>query len=150
MNSKIHTRALIQMDKKNKNGRIYPEHIFLKAKKEYEKKIKSGIAFGELDHPNSMDVDPKNISHILTGIAFTFPKVPRKKKKKMKKSGTYRRDVVVASYKLLDTPSGKLASEFIENLVPSPRGIGSVDVNGVIGDDYQLVAIDLIRKETKA
>lgn len=150
MNNKVYSGTLIQMEKKNKNGRIYPRHVFLKALKEYEEKIKDGRSLGELEHPSSMDVTLQNVSHLVTGITLKFPKVPRKKKKKMKKLGTYQRDVVTASYRVLDTNTGKMASQFIGDLVPSPRGAGSVDANGVVNDDYKLFAIDLIRKETKA
>ena len=150
MENKIHTGTMIQLDKKNKNGRIYPEHIFLNALKEYEEKIKDGRSLGELEHPSSMDVTLQNVSHLVTGITLKFPKVPRKKKKEMKKLGTYQKDIVTASYRVLDTDKGKLASLLINDLVPSPRGTGSVDANGVVNDDYRLIAIDLIRKETKA
>lgn len=68
----------------------------------------------------------------------------------MKKQGTYNYDTVIVNYKLLKSEEGKLASKFIDDLVPSPRGIGSVDANGVVQDDYQLLSIDLIRKETKS
>lgn len=148
---KLHKGILLQTDVVNKNGRIYPSHIFMKELERYKKEqIKNGSAFGELDHPSSNVVSLSNVSHIVTDTYFKFPKVPRKKKKKMKKQGIYNYDTVFVKYKILNTKSGKLAKQFIDNLVPSPRGIGSVDANGVVGDDYQLISIDLIRKETKS
>jgi hypothetical protein len=149
-NKETHSGTLIQLEKKNRNERIYPRHVFLNALKEYEAKIKDGRSLGELEHPSSMDVTLSNVSHLVTGVSFKFPKVPRKKKKKMKKLGTYQRDIVSVNYRVLDTNSGRLANQFIKDLVPSPRGAGSVDANGVVNDDYKLFAIDLIRKETKA
>ena len=147
---KLHKGILLQTDVVNKNGRIYPGHIFMKELERYKEQIKNGSAFGELDHPSNSVVSVSNVSHVVTDIYVKFPKVPRKKKKKMKKQGTYNYNTVFVKYKILNTKSGKLAKQFIYNLVPSPRGIGSVDANGVVNDDYQLISIDLIRKETKS
>jgi hypothetical protein len=149
-NKKIHKGILLQTDVVNKNGRIYPGHIFMKALEQYKEQIENGSAYGELDHPSSDFVSLAKASHIVTKTCLKFPKVPRKKKKKMKKQGTYNYDTVIVNYKLLTTEEGKLASKFIDDLVPSPRGIGSVDANGVVCDDYQLLSVDLIRKETKS
>jgi hypothetical protein len=149
-NEKIHKGILLQTDVVNKNGRIYPGHIFMKELERYKEQIENGSAFGELDHPSSDVVSLANASHIVTKICIKFPKVPRKKKKKLKKQGKYNSDTVIVNYKVLNTEYGKLASQFIDDLVPSPRGIGSVDANGVVGDDYQLLSVDLIRKETKS
>lgn len=149
-NEKLHKGILLQTDVVNKNGRIYPSHIVMKELERYKEQIKNGSAYGELDHPSSDAVSLSSASHIVTDTYVKFPKVPRKKKKKMKKQGTYNYDTVFVKYKLLTTEEGKLAKQFIDNLVPSPRGIGSVDVNGVVNDDYQLISVDLIRKETKS
>jgi hypothetical protein len=147
---KIYSGRLIQTDVINKNGRIYPNDVVKRELELFNDKIKNGSAYGELGHPSSTDVSLQRASHIVTKTCLKFPKVPRKKKKKMKKQGTYNYDTVIVNYKLLTTEEGKLASKFIDDLVPSPRGIGSVDANGVVGDDYQLLSVDLIRKETKS
>ena len=147
---KLHKGILLQTDVVNKNGRIYPGHIFMKELERYKEQIKNGSAFGELDHPSSDVVCLTKASHIVTDTYVKFPKIPRKKKKKLKKQGKYNYDTVIVNYKVLNTEYGKLASQFIDELVPSPRGIGSVDANGVVGDDYQLLSVDLIRKETKS
>jgi hypothetical protein len=149
-NEKLHKGILLQTDVVNKNGRIYPGHIFMKELERYKEQIKNGSAYGELGHPSSDFVSLSSASHIVTSTFVKFPKVPRKKKKKMKKQGTYNYDTVIVNYKLLKSEEGKLASKFIDDLVPSPRGIGSVDANGVVSDDFQLLSIDLIRKETKS
>lgn len=149
-NEKIHKGILLQTNVVNKNGRIYPDHIFMRELELYKERVKNGSAYGELDHPSSKFLSITNPSHIVTSTFVKFPKIPRKKKKKMKKQGTYNYDTVIVNYKLLTTEEGKLASKFIDDLVPSPRGIGSVDANGVVGDDYQILSVDLIRKETKS
>jgi len=141
---------LIRLNKKNKNGRIYPAHIFLNELKKYQEKIDQNMAMGELGHPDSIDISFNNVSHLITECKLKYSKVPRKKKKMMKKFGTYQKDIVMVKYKILDTPKGIIAKDLIDNLVPSPRGIGSVDENGVVNEDYKLLSIDLIQKSEKS
>jgi hypothetical protein len=147
---RIHKGILMQTDVVNKNKRIYPKHIVEKALEIYEENIKNKSSYGELEHPESFVVSLDKSSHIVTDVRFRFPKVPRKKKKKLKKEGKYNHNTVVVKYKLLDGQFGELAKKIIGDLVPSPRGIGSLDKDGVVSEDYQLIAVDLIRKETKA
>lgn len=135
---------------KNRNGRIYPLEILKKEIERFSEKIYQGVAFGELGHPEEMDVSPKRVSHIVTGIRAKFPKVSRKKKKSMKKKGTYQKDTFIVNYRILDTETGRMANRIKEDLVPSPRGIGSVGIDGVIDDDYKLLAVDLINKKDRA
>lgn len=135
---------------KNRNGRIYPLDVLNKEIERFSEKIDRGVAFGELGHPEEMDVSLKRVSHIVTGIRAKFPKVPRKKKKAMKKSGTYRRDTFIVNYRILDTETGRVANKIKEDLVPSPRGMGSVGSDGIIDDNYKLLAVDLINKKDRA
>jgi hypothetical protein len=95
--------------------------------------------------PRPAKKTPPDLGSTHCGKAATFAE---KIIKKMKKQGTYNYDTVFVKYKILNNEYGKLAKQFIDDLVPSPRGIGSVDANGVVGDDYQLISVDLIRKET--
>jgi hypothetical protein len=148
---KLYYGTLLEAGKRNRNGRIYPRELFKKAVDEYREKLKIiGVGYGELGHPETMDITMKNVSHIVKDIRFGYGKVPRKKKKAMKKNGTYQRDLVLVNYSLLNTPKGILAKKCIDNLVPSPRGVGSLDSDGVIQDDYKLLGIDLILKEEKS
>lgn len=141
---------LMQMGKRNRNGRIYPEETFKKAIEEYGVKIKLMGAYGELGHPDNFDVSLQRVSHTINDVKLKFAKVPRKKKKQMKKAGTYKRNQFVVDYTILDTPFGKVAHKLVKDLVPSPRGIGSIDADGVIQSDYKLMAIDLINSKDRA
>lgn len=148
---KKHRGILMQTDKLNRNGRIYPEEIFNKAVEEYkQKKNTHGVIYGELGHPDNFETSLKNVSHMIKDIKAKYPKVPRKKKKQMKKAGTYKRTQYVVEYELLKTDKGNIAKKIIKDLVPSPRGIGSTDSNGVIQSDYKLLAIDLINAKDRA
>lgn len=142
-------REVIRLNEKNKNGRIYTEEIFLTALADYlVKKETTGVLYGELGHPESFDIGLKNVSHTIESAKLKYPKVPRKLKKKLKKSGQYHK-TLFADIRLLDTPNGKLAKSIIDTLTLSPRGTGTVDENGVIRD-YKLFSFDLIDKKEKA
>jgi Prohead core protein serine protease len=57
-------------DKVTKNNRIYPESVLDEAVQEFQRKIKTGNAFGTLGHDaSSMSVDPTKISHVVQSLA---------------------------------------------------------------------------------
>lgn len=141
---------LIQAGVRNKNGRIYPPDLLSKAIEKYQEQIENETSLGELYHPTETTVSLDRASHIVTSIDRKFSKIPRKKKKKLKKEGKYNPDIYVVNYQFLTTDIGKLAESIKDTLVPSPRGIGSVNSEGIIQDDYELLAIDLIPKNDKA
>ena len=101
MKKKIYSGALLQTGVKNKNSRVYPREVFEKAVAEYEKKIADRRAVGELNHPDTFDVNLSRISHEIVSIERKFPKTPRKLKKKMKKLGLWEPSVYVANYTIL-------------------------------------------------
>lgn len=146
------SKEVIRLNEKNKNGRIYTEEIFLTALADYllkKETFGAGVLYGELGHPKSFDIGLKNVSHTIESAKLKYPKVPRKLKKKLKKSGLYRKSILFADIQLLDTPKGKVAKSIIDRLVLAPRGTGKTDENGMV-TDYQMFSIDLINKEDKA
>jgi hypothetical protein len=149
MNETYYQGFLMKTGIKNKNGRIYPPEVFAHAVNKYLKRVNSGTAFGELGHPDRSDILFTNISHRIESVKCVFPKVPRKLKKKMKKAGTYVRDTYITNCHILNTEKGKAAKSILNDLVPSPRGTGSIDANGVVSD-YTLLSIDLIHKKDRA
>lgn len=52
----------------NQNGRIYPRSILEKEVENYQKLVKERRATGELDHDDSMVVNLKNVSHVITDM----------------------------------------------------------------------------------
>lgn len=143
-------REVIQLNKKNRNGRIYTNDVFQKALEDYTlKKESTGVLYGELGHPTSFDISFSNVSHSIESLRMRYAKVPRKLKKKLKKEGLYHRSILFAKIRLLDTPKGQAAKSIIDRLVLAPRGTGKTDENGMV-TDYQMFSIDLINKEDKA
>ena len=140
-------RPLMQADIRNKNGRIYPQYLFQRELARLQEKIDNKQLMGELGHPDSFDIHFKNVSHTINNLYLTYPKFPRKKKKAMKKAGIYSKTLMKGIITLLKTEKGIAASKIITELVPAARGIGTLDENGVVNDDFKLLTFDLIPKE---
>jgi hypothetical protein len=120
-------------DSKNQNGRIYPKNIL---EREVEKYIQGPVsenrALGELDHPESMVINLKNVSHNI---------------KKLWWNG----DDLMGKIEVLPTPSGNILKELFVNKITvgiSSRGMGSVkslDENTVeVQDDLELLCWDFV------
>ena len=102
-------------DAKNQNGRVYPKTIL---EREVEKYIQGPVAenraLGELDHPESMVINLKNVSHNI---------------KKLWWNG----DDLMGKVEVLPTPSGNILKELFLNKITvgiSSRGMGSVQPLG--------------------
>lgn len=112
----------------NGNGRIYPRDEISRAVKYFQTKIDEGnFIAGELNHPDNLTIDLKNVSHIITEI---------------KMDG----DVAYGKCKILNTPSGQIAKALIEGgmrLGVSSRGTGNVTNEGLVSD-FQPVTVDIV------
>ena len=121
----------MQSDKQNKNGRLYPKSVMEKEVNRYQELINEKRALGELGHPPNPTVNLNQVSHLITSL---------------KMEGTD----VVGRAKILDTPMGKIAQNFIEEgvrLGVSSRGLGSLkEKNGVneVQDDFHLATVDIV------
>ncbi len=119
---------LMQAEVKNKNGRNYPLNEISGAVKSAQQRIieANGI-FGELDHPQTLQVNLDRVSHAIKQIDM---------------SGTN----ATGRVEILNTPCGNIAKGLIESQVAigiSSRGAGAVgDVGDVSG--FQFVTADLV------
>ena len=120
-------------DSKNQNGRVYPKDIL---EREVEKYVQGPIsenrALGELDHPESMVINLKNVSHNI---------------KKLWWNG----DDLMGKIEVLPTPSGNILKELFVNKITvgiSSRGMGSVQSLGEgtveVQDDFELLCWDFV------
>ena len=120
-------------DAKNQNGRVYPKTIL---EREVEKYIQGPVAenraLGELDHPESMVINLKNVSHNI---------------KKLWWNG----DDLMGKVEVLPTPSGNILKELFINKITvgiSSRGMGSVQPLGEgtveVQDDFELLCWDFV------
>jgi hypothetical protein len=127
-------RGILQRaDAKNQNGRVYPKHILEREVERYKKEfINKNMAYGELDHPDSSQVELKNASHIVRDV-------------------WWKGNDVLGEVKVLPTPMGNILRTLLdENLSIgiSSRGMGSVDQkrDGTVkvNEDFQLIAWDFV------
>ena len=119
----------MQASVKNRNGRIYQLSEMASAVQQIQENIKNNqIFWGELDHPNSLQVSSDRVSHMVTELRMEG-------------------NNVFGKAKILDTPCGKIAKVLIaesgSRMGVSSRGAGQVDEGGVVSG-FQLVAIDLV------
>jgi len=123
----------MQADVKNKNGRIYPQHILQREVVRYNKDfINKNRAFGELGHPEGPTVNLERVSHMIKAL---YP------------DGNN----FLGEAKILDTPYGKIVKSLIDEgarLGVSSRGMGTLQNTGranVVKDDYYLsTAADIV------
>ena len=118
-----------EIDKLNRNNRIYTESEYLPQIEALQAKIKSSKLLGELDHPQNFDVSLRNVSHIIEEL-------------------NYNKDTkqVMGKIRLLDTDAGKQAKALVDAGVPlhiSSRAAGTVESNGQV-KIKQLFTYDLV------
>ena len=120
-------------DAKNQNGRVYPKSILEREVERYiDGPVSENRALGELDHPESMVINLKNVSHNI---------------KKLWWNG----DDLMGKVEVLPTPSGNILKELFLNKITvgiSSRGMGSVQPLGEgtveVQDDFELLCWDFV------
>ena len=122
----------MQAEKPNRNGRIYGKGIMEREVQKYQELINEKRSLGELGHPPNPSINLNQVSHMITGLKFEG-------------------NDIYGKAKILDTPMGKIAKNFIEEgvrLGVSSRGLGSVRLNkeGVneVQDDFHLATVDIV------
>ena len=119
-------------DKKNGNGRKYPEKVLRREMENYMRIVKDNRATGELDHPDDSVINLKNVSPMITECWWEGKDV-------------------MGKIKVLDTPSGRILKDLINagvKLGISSRGLGSVKESmmgeTIVEDDFQLICFDIV------
>lgn len=119
---------MMQGDVINGNKRKYQVQELSRVVMEGMEKIKKyGPIMGELNHPDTLHVNPYNASHAIT---------------EMRMDGNN----VVGKMKLLNTPAGNIARGIMEGgvrLGVSSRGTGAVDNIGMVSG-FQFVTVDIV------
>lgn len=128
------TGTFLYWDQKNLNDRTYPKSIAEKMVNEFNKREEA--SFGELGYPkeNFQEINVRNISHKIEEIHIN----------EENKS-------IEGTIEILDTPSGKMVKEILEEVKDSklscrPRGVGEVDEDGNV-TNFELISFDLVAGE---
>jgi hypothetical protein len=127
------TGPFMMAEQKNQNGRIYKLDEMVKEVERYTKDmVVTNRAIGEMNHPQSTEVNPINACHIVT---------------ELKQNGNY----FVGKSKVLDTPMGKLLKSLITDGVRmgiSSRALGNVtessDAKHV--SNFHLICLDVVHQ----
>ena len=122
-----------ELDKLNRNQRIYPKNEYLKHLAYLRDDIKKGEPLlGELDHPdNRFEVNLKEASHRVIDLWYDE-----------------KQNVVMGKIELLNTPNGKLAQSIVDQGIPlhiSSRAAGSVNADNTVSIQ-QIYTYDLVCK----
>lgn len=119
---------MMAAEQKNLNQRVYPRTEIERAVGLINEKIKEGAyIMGELNHPDNLSIDLKNVSHIITEAWMDG-------------------DNAVGKCKVLNTPSGQIVKNLIEGGVKlgvSSRGTGNVTNEGIV-EDFSFVTLDIV------
>ena len=115
---------------KNRNGRIYPKHLWERNVKEYQEVIETGSInrLGEWQHPPRSNIDP------MKGVIAID-------KLYIDQTGKY----VMGEATLLDNDQARQLKSLIDNgikLSVSSRSLGSVK-NGIV-EDFKLITYDVV------
>lgn len=123
----------MQAEQKNRNGRIYPIDILNAQVDRYNRDyVATNRALGELNHPQSPQVNPERASHRIVNL---------------RREGNN----FLGKALVLNTPMGNIVRGLIEGgtqIGVSSRGLGSVKANraGVneVQGDFRLVCVDVV------
>jgi hypothetical protein len=120
---------ILELDKPNKNGRIYPTAVIAKSLESVKYPV-----FGELGfNPYGgvlATIDVSNISHKVENLRI--------------EDGFLVGDVTV-----LKTPKGLILEQVISNAEFLPKGTGSIDKDGNISE-YSLISVGVFNKDGAA
>lgn len=97
---------------KNHNNRVYERDEYLPHLDYLNEEVQGNRLVGELDHPQSFDINYRNASHIIENIWYDE-----------------NTDSVKLRIRLMNTPSGRIAQELVDEGVPisiSSRAAGEV------------------------
>ncbi len=111
----------------NNNKRKYPREILERELKKIHEKVSNRYLWGELGHPPSPEINPERIAILVEGLEW-------------------KGNNVYGKAKILDTPMGKIARTLVKEgkLGISSRGLGTVNDDGYVNEDYKLICYDLV------
>jgi len=127
------TGPYMMADKQNQNGRIYQLSEMSNEVDRYTNEmIKPRRAIGEMNHPQSTEVNPVNACHLVT---------------ELKQNGNY----FMGKSLILDTPMGQLLKSLVKDKIQmgiSTRGLGNLaeSSTGKMVSNFHLICLDVVHQ----
>lgn len=124
----------MQAERKNRNGRVYPREVLQEAVMEYQENIHEGCSWGELDHPEDLNVNFRRASHLITKLEMIGDDV-------------YGEAVIMS-----ETENGRILKDALRiggKVGVSSRGAGDIRmVKGTpyVENGFKLVTVDAVSK----
>ena len=118
----------LQAVEPNRNSRIYSREIIEREVNKFQALIESRESIGELNHPESISIDPERSCILIT---------------ELKMDG----NLAIGKAKVLTTPCGKILESLLNDGVRmgvSSRGTGNLTEGNMVADDYSLATIDAV------
>ena len=127
------TGPYMMAEKQNQNGRIYQLDEMVKEVGRYTSDmVKTRRAIGEMNHPQSTEVNPVNACHLVT---------------ELKQNGNY----FMGKSLILDTPMGQLLKSLVKDKIQmgiSTRGLGNLaeSRDGKKVSNFHLICLDVVHQ----
>jgi hypothetical protein len=127
------TGPYMMADKANQNGRVYQLDEMTKEVGRYmTDMVKTRRAIGEMNHPQSTEVNPVNACHLVT---------------ELKQNGNY----FMGKSLILDTPMGQLLKSLVKDKIQmgiSTRGLGNLSESsgGKTVSNFHLICLDVVHQ----
>jgi len=126
---------------KNRNGRIYPQHILKTQNEIYQQAINERRAVGELDHPESSVIAGDRISHNIIKTWWEGHTLMGMMEILMSRGYIH--------YGIVSTKGDEVANLLRNNIMigVSSRGVGSLkEIKGdfIVQDDFELICWDVV------
>ena len=127
------TGPYMMADKANQNGRVYQLDEMTKEVGRYmTDMVKTRRAIGEMNHPQSTEVNPVNACHLVT---------------ELKQNGNY----FMGKSLILDTPMGQLLKSLVKDKIQmgiSTRGLGNLaeSSDGKTVSNFHLICLDVVHQ----
>lgn len=127
------TGPYMMAEKQNQNGRVYCINEMTKEVQRYtQDMIVSRRSIGEMNHPQSTEVNPVNACHLIT---------------ELKQNGNY----FMGKSLILDTPMGQLLKSLVKDKIQmgiSTRGLGNLTESsaGKRVSNFHLICLDVVHQ----
>jgi hypothetical protein len=127
------TGPFLMAEQKNQNGRIYRLDEMVNEVNRYtEDMVKSRRAIGEMNHPQSTEVNPVNACHLVT---------------ELKQNGNY----FMGKSQVLNTPMGLLLKSLIQDNIKmgiSSRALGNINetADAKHVSNFHLICLDVVHQ----